>query len=148
MARGCKSPLSIFPSPVERVQLEQWQRSTTLQLGLAKRGQIVLLRADALALTEIARCLGVGRRIVRKWLKRFLNRRLAGLSDKPGRGCQPVFPPRWRYIRLRWPASDRISLAGPSPSGIAWNWPDNSYTRALSNASPPRRSAVSWRTIS
>jgi hypothetical protein len=71
MARGCKSPLSIFPSPVERVQLEQWQRSTTLQLGLAKRGQIVLLRADALALTEIARCLGVGRRIVRKWLKRF-----------------------------------------------------------------------------
>jgi hypothetical protein len=94
MARGCRSPFSIFLSPVERAQLEQWQRSTTIQAGLAKRGQIILLRADGLALTEIARRLGVGRRIIRKWLKRFLNQRLAGLSDKPGRGRQPVFSPR------------------------------------------------------
>jgi hypothetical protein len=94
MARGCKSPLIIFLSPAERAQLEQWQRSTTIQAGLAMRGQIIRLRADGLALTEIARRLAVGRRIVRKWLKRFLNQRLAGLSDKPGRGRRPVFSPR------------------------------------------------------
>ena len=94
MARGRKSPLRIFLAPAERAQLEHWHRSTTIQAGLAKRGQIILLRADGLALTEIARRLGVGRRIVRKWLKRFLNQRLAGLSDKPGRGRQPVFSPR------------------------------------------------------
>ena len=94
MARGCTSPLIIFLSPVERAQLEHWQRSTTIQAGLAKRGQIILLRADGLALTEIGRRLGMGRRIVRKWLKRFLNQRLAGLSDQPGRGRQPIFSPR------------------------------------------------------
>jgi hypothetical protein len=94
MARGCKSPFIIFLSPAERAQLEHWQRSTTIPAGLAKRGQIILLRADGLALAAIARRLAVGRRIVRKWLKRFLNQRLAGLSDKPGRGRQPVFSPR------------------------------------------------------
>jgi hypothetical protein len=94
MARGCISPLIIFLSPVERAQLEHWQRSTTIQAGLAKRRQIILLRADGLALTEIGRRLGMGRRIVRKWLKRFLNQRLAGLSDQPGRGRQPIFSPR------------------------------------------------------
>ena len=94
MARGCKSPFIIFLSPAERVQLEHWQRSTTIEARLAKRGQIILLRAEGLALAEMARRLGVGRRIVRTWLKRFLNQRLAGLSDKPGRGRQPVFSPR------------------------------------------------------
>jgi DNA-binding CsgD family transcriptional regulator len=86
--------LSIFLSPTERAQLEHWQRSTTIQAGLAKRGQIILLRADGLALAEIARRLAMGRRIVRKWLKRFLNQRLAGLSNKPGRGRPPLFSPR------------------------------------------------------
>jgi DNA-binding CsgD family transcriptional regulator len=94
MARGGKSPFMIFLSPAERAQLEHWQRSTTIQAGLAKRGQIILLRADGLALAEIARRLAMGRRIVRKWLKRFLNQRIAGLSDKPGRGRQPLFSPR------------------------------------------------------
>jgi DNA-binding CsgD family transcriptional regulator len=94
MARGGNSPLSIFLSPTERAQLEHWQRSTTIQAGLAKRGQIILLRADGLALAEIARRLAMGRRIVRKGLKRFLNQRLAGLSDQPGRGRQPLFSPR------------------------------------------------------
>jgi Helix-turn-helix domain len=94
MARGCKSPFIIFLSPAERAQLEHWQRSTTIPAGLAKRGQIILWRADGLALAAMARRLAVGRRIVRKWLKRVLNQRLAGLSDKPGRGRQPVFSPR------------------------------------------------------
>jgi Helix-turn-helix domain len=96
MARGGKSPFIIFLSPAERAQLEHWQRSTTIKAGLAKRGQIILLRADGLALAEIARRLAMGRRIVRKWLKRFLNQRIAGLSDKPGRGRQPLFSPRGR----------------------------------------------------
>jgi hypothetical protein len=94
MARGGNSPLSIFLSPTERAQLEYWQRSTTIQAGLAKRGEIILLRADGLALAEMARLLAMGRRIVRTWLTRFLNQRLAGLSDKPGRGRQPLFSPR------------------------------------------------------
>jgi hypothetical protein len=96
MARGRKSPYVIFLAPVERAELEHWQRSTTIQAGLATRAKIILLRADGLALSEIAQRLALGRRIVRKWLKRFLNRRLAGLADTPGRGRKPVFSPRGR----------------------------------------------------
>jgi hypothetical protein len=94
MARGRKSPSTIFLAPTERVELEHWQRSTTIQAGLARRAKIILLRADGLALSEIARRLGMGRRMVRKWLRRFINKRIPGLSDKPGRGRQPVFSPR------------------------------------------------------
>jgi hypothetical protein len=94
MARGCKSHSTIVLSPVERAQLAHWQRSTTVQAGLATRGQLILWRADGLALTEMARRLGVGWRLVRTWLKRVRKQRLAGLSAKPGRGRQPVFSSR------------------------------------------------------
>jgi hypothetical protein len=96
MARGRKSLCTIGLASTERAELEHWQRSTTIQAGLARRAKIVLLRADGLALSEIARRLGMGRRIVRKWLQRFLNKRIPGLADKPGRGRQPVFSPRRR----------------------------------------------------
>jgi hypothetical protein len=93
MARGSTSPFLSLLSPAERAKLAHWQRSTTIPAGLAKRGPISLWRADGLALAELARRLAMGRRIVRPWLKRCLNQRLAGLSDKPGRGRQPMFSP-------------------------------------------------------
>lgn len=96
MARGRKSPFVIFLAPAERAELEHWQRSTTIQAGLARRAKVILLRADGLPLSEIARRLGMGRRIVRTWLLRFINKRTAGLADKHGRGRQPVFSPRGR----------------------------------------------------
>jgi hypothetical protein len=96
MARGRKSPCAIFLAPAERTELEHWQRSTTIQAGLARRAKIILLRAEGLPLLEIARRLAMGRRIVRKWLQRFINQRIPGLSDQPGRGRQPVFSPRSR----------------------------------------------------
>lgn len=94
MARGRRSPFTIILAPAERAQLEYWQRSTTILAGLAKRAHIVLWRAEGLALSEIARLVGLGRRIVRKWLQRFINQRIPRLSDKPGRGRRPVFSPR------------------------------------------------------
>jgi putative transposase len=94
MARGRQSPSHIFLAPVERAELERWQRSTTIPAGLAKRAKIILLRAEGLSLSAIARRLELGRRMVRKWRQRFLNRRLPGLPDRPGRGRRPVFPPR------------------------------------------------------
>jgi hypothetical protein len=58
MARGGNSPFLLLLSSAERAQLAHWQRSTTIQAGLAKRGHIILWRADGLALAEIARRLG------------------------------------------------------------------------------------------
>jgi hypothetical protein len=93
MARGRKSPYVISLAPVEGAELAHWQRATTSQAGLATRAKIILWRADELALAHMAHRLTLGRRIVRQGIKRFLNRRLAGLADKPGRGRQPVFSP-------------------------------------------------------
>ena len=93
MARGRKSPCIVSLAPHERAQLERWHRATTIKAGLAKRAQIIPLRAEGQSLSAIARRLEIGRRIVRKWITRFLTRRLAGLSDQPGRGRKPVFSP-------------------------------------------------------
>src|SRR5262245_55230536 len=94
MARGRASSCIVFPSPAERTQLEHWQRSTTIQAGLAMHAKIILWRAEGQSLSEIARRLELGRRMVRKWVQHFLNQRMAGLADKPGRGREPVFSPR------------------------------------------------------
>jgi transposase len=59
--------------------------------GQAREDHFVLLRADGLPLSEIACRLAMGRRIARTWLRRFINKRLPGLVDKPGRGRPPVF---------------------------------------------------------
>jgi hypothetical protein len=93
MYRGCKSPYMVILSAEERAELERWQRSTTIRSGLSKRAKMVLWRADGLSLSEIARRLSIGRRIVRKWVKRFQTERLSGLYDKKGRGRKPVFSP-------------------------------------------------------
>jgi transposase len=68
-------------------------RSGGALFGLAKRATIILLRAEGQPLSAIARRLEIGRRLVRKWVLRFLPQRLAGLSDHPGRGRKPVFSP-------------------------------------------------------
>ena len=52
MARGCKSFFIVFLSPAERAQLEHWQRSTTIQAGLAKRAKIILLTFPICSLSK------------------------------------------------------------------------------------------------
>lgn len=93
MHRGRQSPYVVLLSCEERAELERWHRSTTIRSGLATRAQIVLLRAEGFALSEIARRLDIGRRIVRKWVSRFETGRLPGLYDKAGRGRRSVFSP-------------------------------------------------------
>jgi hypothetical protein len=87
---------SICLTDAERATLEQWQRSPTLASGLVRRGQMILLVADAHSVSETARRVGVERWIVRLWARRFQTERLAGLKDRPRSGRPPVFPPSGR----------------------------------------------------
>lgn len=80
-------------SDAERAELEGWQRATTVAHGLVQRGRIVLLLADGVPVSEVARRVGVQRRIVRKWGERFLAQRRDGLTDLPRSGRPPGFPP-------------------------------------------------------
>lgn len=111
MYRGRKSPYVVVLSVEERAELERWIRSTTIRSGLCQRARIILLRADGLALSEISRRVGLGRRIVRKWLRRFQTHRLSGLYDQAGRGRKPVFSPEVavHLVKLACERPDKFS---------------------------------------
>ena len=70
----------------ERQTLTARQRSTTIRAGHARRSRIILLMADRVPIAHIAETVGISRRFVYKWVKRFLHDGLEGLTHKPGRG--------------------------------------------------------------
>ena len=90
MARGRKTSLTIQLTPEERHALMSWQRSTTIPAGRARRGRIILQLADRVPISHIATTVGISRRFVYKWAKRFLQYGVDGLSDKPGRGYRQL----------------------------------------------------------
>jgi transposase len=70
----------------ERAQLESWTRRRTSAQALVLRSRIVLLAAEGLKNTEIARELGIHRNVAGKWRSRLLEHRLDGLTDEPRPG--------------------------------------------------------------
>ncbi len=86
MPRGRKTSLTIRLTAEDRQTLMAWQRSTTLRAGRARRGRIILLMADRVPISHIADTVGISRRFVYKWAKRFQQYGLEGLADQPGRG--------------------------------------------------------------
>src|SRR5215510_8170165 len=90
MAQGRKTALTVRLTPAQRQTLLAWQRATTISAGLARRGRILLLLADGVTITDTAATVGISRRFVYKWVKRFLEAGLEGLVDKPGRRSRRV----------------------------------------------------------
>ena len=96
MARGRPPSFTIVLSPEERKELERRTRCTTIPAGRARRARIVLLLAHGETHTRTAELVGVQRRVVYTWGKRFVQKRIDGLHDKPGRGAKPRFSPSGR----------------------------------------------------
>ena len=86
MPPGRLTTLTIRLTPADRQTLRAWQRSTTLPAGLARRGRLLLLRAEGMPICTIAATVGISRRFVYKWVRRFLAQGLDGLADKPRHG--------------------------------------------------------------
>jgi IS30 family transposase len=80
MPKGRRSQLTVTLTLPERHQLEHYLRQTTLPRGIARRVQLVLLRADGVTIVEIAKRVDMARKNIYKWLKRFQERRIAGLE--------------------------------------------------------------------
>jgi biotin operon repressor len=90
MGRGRTTSLTICLTPEERRTLQAWQRATTISAGRARRGRIILLVADGLPISDVAATVGISRRFVYKWVQRFLEKGIEGLTDKLGRGYRRV----------------------------------------------------------
>lgn len=77
-------PLSI--SAQQRRQLQSWALRPKTAQALAMRSRIVLLAADGLSNTEIARRQGCSLPTAGKWRQRFVDQGLDGLLDEPRPG--------------------------------------------------------------
>ncbi len=86
MPRGRTTALTVRLTPAERQTLRAWQRSTRLPASLARRGRILLLLADGRTITDIAATVGLSRRHTYKWIQRFVQEGLEGLTDRPTTG--------------------------------------------------------------
>ena len=97
--RGRKSALRVVLTPEEHDQLLRSLRCPSTPLGLARRCRAILEVAQGTPLVEVARLVGLTEKHVRKWVQRFLQSRIAGLHDRPGRGRKPAFSPRGGDVR-------------------------------------------------
>lgn len=89
MPRGRPTHLTVALTPQQRATLHAWQRSTTIPIGRARRGRILLLMAEGLPISQVARLVGLNRRFVYKWVARFQAQGVLGLYDRPRHGAVP-----------------------------------------------------------
>jgi hypothetical protein len=97
--RGRRSALVVELTEAERALLKGLLRSTKAPAAKVARARMVLKFADGETLSGIARQMEVERVLVRKWVKRFVRKRVEGLDDLPRTGRPPVFPPGGRRPR-------------------------------------------------
>ena len=104
-------PLLPFSITAEqRKQLQAWSYRPKTAQALALRSRIVLLAAEGVSNTEIARRQGCSLPTAGKWRQRFIDHGLDGLLDEPRLGTprrisdadvERVLSGRWRVSRRR-----------------------------------------------
>ena len=70
----------------EEQTLRMWTRAGTTEQRLSRRAQVILCCAQGLPIRETCERCGLSQLSVFKWKKRFLERRLDGLTDEPRPG--------------------------------------------------------------
>jgi hypothetical protein len=89
-----KTDLRIELTEEESQELERMSRSLASPHRVFERARTILLLGAGASVSAVARQVGRGRRIVRKWGVRFQKKRLRGLEELAGRGRQARFSPR------------------------------------------------------
>jgi transposase len=119
--RGRHARLLIQMSQQTRATLQGWLQRQKTPLGRAKRAQAMLLLEQGHSYTHAAKRVGLTERNLRKWAKRFHNRGVAGLDEKPRPGRTPVFSPEVALYIVKL-ACERPDDRGRSLS--QWDCPD------------------------
>ena len=92
----------------QREELDSLLRRTTTAAGLAKRARAIVLLSEGATVSATGRTVHMQRRHLYKWIDRFRQHGLAGLSDGKRTGRPPVFSPRSRDSS----GEDRLRTAG------------------------------------
>ena len=93
MRTGRPTHLTVTLTEAERQTLLRWQRATAMRAALVRRGRILLLVADGgMSLSQVAHAVGISRRFVYLWVRRFQAHGVEGLHDRPRRAAVR----RWR----------------------------------------------------
>jgi transposase len=120
----------------ERLTLAAWSRRRKTAQALALRSRIVLACGEGWTSGAVAAELGVSRDMVSKWRARFLEKRLAGLTDEPR-------PGRPRLISDEQVEQVITATLEQAPAGGDTHW----STRSMARSQGMSQSAVSriWR---
>ena len=89
MAHCVDTNSDIILSEEDRRTIESWRHAEKISAAMATRGSIMLLLAEGYNVSETARAVGVSRKMVYKWIRRFCKNGvegLSGLSRAPKRG--------------------------------------------------------------
>jgi transposase len=86
-----RSPFVIVLSDEDRAELERRSRTYSIPHGQVLRARMVLLAAQGWANVDIADEVGAHVDVVGRWRKRFFERGLVGLDDRPRSGRPRVF---------------------------------------------------------
>jgi Helix-turn-helix domain len=106
--RGRKKSFSLQLTEKQRAELQRWQRTSTLPVGLVRRARLILLLDQDQPVGAAAATAGLAPKNARKWIRRFLTHGLAGLRDQQRTGRPPVFSPRGRPA----PGQDGVRATG------------------------------------
>jgi len=120
----------------ERLTLTAWSRRRKTSQALADRARVILACAEGATIGGVAAELGVSRDMVSKWRARFLEKRLAGLTDEPR-------PGRPRLISDEQVEQVIKATLEQAPAGGDTRW----STRSMARSQGMSQSAVSriWR---
>jgi len=92
----------------QREELDALLRRPSIAAGLAKRARAIVLLAEGATVSATGRLVQMQRRHLYKWIERFREQGVGGLSDAKRPGPPPVFSPRSRDSS----GQDRLRAAG------------------------------------
>ena len=91
------SPFRIVLTQVEEQELKLRAVRYTLPYFVVLRAKMILMAAQGMGNDEIAATLDTRREVVSLWRKRFFEKRLSGLEERPRPGRPRSFSPSRRH---------------------------------------------------